>query len=465
LSPVRPLAVGADLGSTTIKVGILDEHGRLTRVESEPAPPLAGAGHLREGDAEAYAAAAEGLLRSVARGVPPGTPLGLATQRSSFTLWDRRDGLPRFPLVSWQDRRAAAWCDRHRTLEPEVVRRTGLALSAHYVGPKLAAMQEEDPTFRAALHDGDHALGTLETYLAWRWSGGGRHESDLTVAARTAMLDLTTGDWSTELLERFGVPATVLPSVVSTEREAIPFDDALRLTATLSDQAAAALAVFDPRCTSALVNLGTGAFVLRPTDDAALRRPGYLLAPILAIGQDAARYALEGTVNGAGPAVDSCGPAPTDLSEDDPTPEGYAVPDRAGLGSPYWRPEIGLTLSSGAEELPAQDRRRIVLEGLLFRVRQILEELCEDGLPERIVLAGGLLRDPAVAPGLAALLARPVEVLLEPESGLVGASRLAAGLDPYAASTTENVEPGPRGHYLPEKFGSWLSWLEQLLSR
>ena len=106
-----------------------------------------------------------------------------------------------------------------------------------------------------------------------------------------------------------------------------------------------------------------------------------------------------------------------------------------------------------------------MLEGLLFRVRQILEGLCENELPERIVLAGGLLRDPAVAPGLAALLGRPVEVLLERESGLLGASRLAAGLDPYAASTTETVEPGRCGRYLPEKFGSWLDWLEQLLSR
>jgi glycerol kinase len=465
LSPARPRAVGADLGSTAIKAGILDEHGRLIHVESVAAPPLVGTGNVREGDAEAYAAAVAGLLRSVSGRVPRGTPLGLATQRSSFTLWDRLDGRPRFPLISWQDRRAASWCDRHRGLEPEVLRRTGLALSAHYVGPKLAAMQEEDPTFRLALHDGAHVLGTLETYLLWQWSAGRRHESDVTVAARTAMLDLAAGDWSSDLLERFGVPAMLLPSVVSTAREAIPLDNGLCLTATLSDQAAAALAVFDPCCSSALVNLGTGAFVLRPVDDTGIRRPGYLLAPILATGQGSVRYALEGTVNGAGPAVDGCGPGPTDLAEIDPTPEGYAIPDRAGLGSPYWRPEIGLTLSSGAEELPAEDRRRIVLEGLLFRVRQILEDLCEDGLPERIVLAGGLLRDPAVAPGLAALLGRPVEVLLERESGLLGASRLAAGLDPHAASTTAIVEPGRCGRYLPEKFGDWLDWLEQLLSR
>ena len=463
MSEERPLAVGADLGSTTIKAGVLDARGRLGRVESVAAPPLRGTEGVREGDAEAYALAVAGLLRSVAAAVPRGTPLGLATQRSSFTLWDRRDGRPRFPLVSWQDRRAADWCDRHRDLEPEVVRRTGLLLSAHYVGPKLAAMQEADGAFRAALHDGQSALGTLETFLVWRWSGASRHETDATVAARTALLDIAGEDWCPELLERFGVPRAVLPRVERTARAALALEEGLLLTATLSDQAAAALAVFDPARPGALVNLGTGAFVLCPVDRPDVRKPGYLLAPILSLGPPGGRSALEGTVNGAGPAVDECAPPPTELPETDPAPAGFAVPDRAGLGAPFWRPEIGLTLSPAAQRLSPAGRRRVVLEGVLFRVRQILEDLGDGTTPARVVVAGGLIRDPAVGPALAALLERPVELLLEPESGLLGAARVAAGLDPFAGSPTRTVAAGPRGRYLPAKFTAWRAWLANLL--
>jgi glycerol kinase len=460
----RPVAVGVDLGSTAIKAGVLDDRGSLKDVRSVAAPPLRGEGNVREGDADAYTSAARDLLRSVAERVPSGTPLGVATQRSTFTLWDRHAGRSWFPMVSWQDRRAAGWCDRHRAIEPEIVGRTGLPLSAHYAGPKLAAMRETDEEFAAALRSGRFAFGTLETLLIWQWSAGRRHETDVTVAARTLMLDLERGDWSPRLLGRFGVPAAVLPAVVPSTGRHLALEEGLELQATLSDQAAAALAVFDPARRSALVNLGTGAFVLVPTDRSDIRKPGYLLAPVLAGADGERRYALEGTVNGAGPAVDTFGPGPTEIGETDPSPDAFAVPDRSGLGSPYWRPDVGLTLSTAAERLDDRARRRVVLEGVLFRTRQILEDLCDGVLPDRIVVAGGLLRDPAVGPGLAALLARPVELLLERESGLLGASRLAAGVAPYAASPTEPVEPAAQGSYLPAKFTAWRQWLDDLLA-
>jgi glycerol kinase len=464
MSAPRPIAVGIDLGSTAIKAGVLDARGGLQDVRSVAAPPLRGEGSVREGDAEAYTSAARDLLQSIAEGLPAGTPLGVATQRSTFTLWDRHDGRPWFPMVSWQDRRAAGWCDRHRAIEPEIVRRTGLPLSAHYAGPKLAELRETDEEFAAALRSGRFAFGTLETLLIWQWSAGRCHETDVTVAARTLMLDLERDDWSPQLLGQFGVPAAVLPAVVPTTGRHLSLDEGLELRATLSDQAAAALAVFDPVRRSALVNLGTGAFVLCPTDRSDHRKPGYLLAPVLAGPDGERRYALEGTVNGAGPAVDTFGPGPTELGASDPSPEGFAVPDRSGLGSPYWRPDVGLTLSPAAERLGDRDRRRVVLEGVLFRTRQILDDLCEGVLPERIVVAGGLLRDPAVGPGLAALLGRPVELLRERESGLLGASRLAAGLAPHADSPTEPVEPAAQGSYLPGKFTMWQQWLDDLLA-
>jgi len=464
VSASSPVAVGLDLGTTTLKAGILDERGRLAGVRSVAAPAVTETGDRLEGDAAAYAAAATGLLHEVARYVPRGTPLGMATQRSTFTLWDRRDGTPRFPMISWQDRRAAGWCDRHRALEAEIVRRTGLLLSAHYAGPKLAAMREADEAFATALHSGRFAFGTLDSFLIWRWSAGGRHQTDLTMAARTLLVDLARDDWSPDLLARFGVPASVLPAIVPSTGTRLTADAGLELGATLSDQAAAALAVFDPARPTALVNLGTGAFVLCPADRFDPARKGYLIAPVLAGADGERRYAREGTVNGAGPAVDRFAPGPTELPEADPCPEGFAVPDRSGLGSPFWRPDVGLTLSPAAERLPGPARRRVVLEGLLFRVRQILEDLAGEAPPQRIVVAGGLTLDPAVGDGLAALLERPVDLLLERESGLLGASRLAAGLEPFAASPTEAVEPGAHGAYLPRKFAAWKRWLGDTLA-
>ena len=74
-------------------------------------------------------------------------------------------------------------------------------------------MREEDAHFADALRSGHFAFGTLETFLIWRWSAGRRHETDVTVAARTLMLDLEAGDWSPRRIAGFGVPAGVLPAV------------------------------------------------------------------------------------------------------------------------------------------------------------------------------------------------------------------------------------------------------------
>ena len=104
-----------------------------------------------------------------------------------------------------------------------------------------------------------------------------------------------------------------------------------------------------------------------------------------------------------------------------------------------------------------------MLEGLLFRIRQILNDLTADIPPHRILLSGGVTGDPLLAEGLAALIGREVEVLKESEAGLIGAARLAAGMEPYADPLTTVVQPGSPGAYLSEKYESWSAWLRELL--
>jgi len=440
------LSAALDLGSTLIKAALLNEQGEIMEPLSRPAPPLRGSGNIRECDAEAYVALAEELLDELAHRCRAGTPVGIASQRSTFLLWERSSGAPLTPMISWQDRRAAKWIAAHAANEPEIIRRTGLVLSAHYAGPKLAVTPERKR---------DALFGTLESYLLWRRSAERVHETDLTMAARTAMLDLGRGNWSPELLELFDLPPSCLPSVESTAGRSIPLVNGLRVTATVADQAAGALALIPEDDDRVVVTLGTGAFVLQPVSDPDKRVASYLTAPILGPG----RYVLEGSINGAGNAVDRFGRQSTALPESDPAPHAFCLPDAAGLGAPYWRADIGFTLSREAEMLDLVECRRVVLEGILFRVRQVLDDLSSGGPPRRILLSGGLTREPFIGAGLAALLGRSVELLESGEGALLGAARLAAGLEPYSAPETEVVEPGAGGAYLAEKYGRWREWL------
>ena len=362
------------------------------------------------------------------------------------------------PLISWQDRRASDWCARHPHLQALLVQRAGLRLSAHYAGPKLASLLERRPDWRAGLASGELLFGTLDAWLVWVLSGQRAHLTDLSMAARTGMLALDTGDWCDQLLRAFGVPRACLPDIVTSSGQALPLDGLGVLNASVADQSAGALALMGDSG-SALVNFGTGAFVLRAGVPGGRRIPGYLTAALLGNGRQ--QFALEGTINGGGPALDACADPPTGLPEADPCIDGFAVPDRAGLGSPHWRPGLGPILSPAADRLDGPSRRRIMLEGLLFRVREILDDLgAADG---RILLSGGLVRDPALARGLAALLERQVEVLADVEAGLIGAARLAAGLSPRAQVDTRLVLPSAAGAYLADKYPRWRAWLGDAL--
>jgi glycerol kinase len=457
------LAVALDVGSTSIKAARLTADGRLAGLRAVPSPQLTRTGRRCVGDALAYYHAGELLLREVAADLPAGTPLGLTAQRSTFLLWDRSSGRPVTPLISWQDRRAEEWCERHAGARGEIARRCGLVLSPHYIGPKLAVLQEEDAALRPSLRHGAILFGTLETYLAWRWSDGRVHATDASMAARSSLLDLQAEGWSPALLELFGMPPEALPAIQPTCGRNEPLAVGLTLTASVADQAAGALALLGGAPRHAVVNAGTGAFVLRAAGGADERRPGYLTGPLRGLPTGFDRFVHEGTINGPGAARLRRAARPTEMPEADPAPDAFCLPDAAGVGSPHWRADVGFTLSRGACGLDPEKRRRVILEGVLFRSREILDQLFAGDAPSRLILAGGLSRAPACATGLAALLGREVETVTEPEQTLLGAARLAAGIDPQDTPATTPHAAGREGAYLVEKYGRWRVWMEEVL--
>ncbi len=459
-----PLAVALDLGTTTIKSALLGPDETLEPGPSAPAPPLSGTGPIREGSVEDYLAAADAILAAALKGRPADLPVGIASQRSTFAVWERATGRPVTPLISWQDRRAAGWCRRNAAACAALAPATGLVLTGHHAGPKLAALQEADAGLRDGLRSGRLAWGTLETLLLWCWSGGTLHETDPTMAGRTGLLARDGSGWCRESLDLFGVPQSALPALRPTDGADCRRPGGGRITATLGDQPAAALAVLGEAGGEALVSLGTGGFVLRRDRGEPPRRAGYLHGPLLAPAAGEVWQAVEGTINGCGPALGALGPGPTLLPGEDPAPQAFALPDATGLGAPHWREELGTVLSPAAERLDGPARRRAILEGLLFRITEILHDLFPATPPKRVLLAGGLSREPAVAAGLAALLGRPVEVLAGHEGTLLGAARLAAGLPPAAAPATVRVAPGETGAYLPGKLPRWRAWLAALLA-
>lgn len=300
-------AIALDLGTTAVKAGLLDGQGILTNIVTQPAPVISASGGRYESDALAYALVADRVLGECLSCAGNAPPLGLCSQRSSFLVWARASGLPVSPLVSWQDNRGAASCDALRDSEGLIRALTGLRLAPYYFAPKLRVVLQEHPGWRDRLASGEWLAGTLDSFLIWRWTGGKRHVTDASMAARTLLMDVRRGQWSPVLCELFGVPVSILPEIMPsaglgldirltagsgrpdftnyqgdaslssgfglgkseaarqpfTAGVARPVDAALVLEASMGDQSAALIASVGCGGSDVLVNLGTGGFALR----------------------------------------------------------------------------------------------------------------------------------------------------------------------------------------------------------
>ena len=178
------------------------------------------------------------------------------------------------------------------------------------------------------------------------------------------------------------------------------------------------------------------------------------------------RFALEGTVNGAGGSVARFASPPTTLTGSDLAPDAFALPDEAGVGSPHWRPDVSFTLSEAADRLDAAGKRRTVAEGIVFRVCEILEGFRLAAAPAAVHMSGGLSRDPFFAAALAACLNRTVDLFEEGEQTLRGAAWLAAGRPAELLMRTRvrRVAPAVEHGWLRDKYSRWKRWIAQVLA-
>lgn len=456
-------AIALDLGTTSIKAGLLSVDGTLTGVVARAAPGVAADGGRYESDALAYAAAAEAVLAECLVQTTARPPLGLCSQRSSFLIWERASGRPVTPLISWQDGRGAESCEALRGREGAIRDLAGLPLAPYYLAPKLRVLLRAYPSWRERLVSGEWLLGTLDTFLIWRWTGGRHHLTDASMAARTLLMDIYSQQWSPVLCELFDVPRRVLPEIRPSAGWALQLDNGLILQASMADQSAALVASIAVDQPEALVNLGTGGFVICYLPQGRNIPDGYLRALVWQDGAGRAHFASEGTLNSiaaalAPYAVDAC--RVEDLVQDDI----FCLAEPSGLGAPYFRGDLGLSFSAPVDRLPAQRVAALLLEGIIFRVARILEDLHREFGIERVYLSGGLSGLPCLQQGIAGCVPFAVTYRLsQADASLAGAAQLAAGVPLADGRRAEKVDISQRVPGLPEKYARWKVWLDGLL--
>jgi glycerol kinase len=436
-----------DQGTTSSRAIVFDQRGAVRTVAQKEFRQIFPKPGWVEHDAEeiwrSQLACARAALRQA--WVRPGrvSAIGIANQRETALLWDRRTGRPAHHAIVWQDRRTAPDCERLKRegLAETVRMKTGLVIDPYFSATKIAWMLDNVPGLRARADAGQIAFGTVDTWLAWKLSGGRLHVTDPSNASRTLLYDIHRGDWDEELLAIFRVPRPLLPEVKPSSRiygaaaKALLGGD-IPIAGIAGDQQAA---LFGQACHEAGMaknTYGTGCFLLLNTGGEAIASKNGLLTTCAAQA-GARQFALEGSVFIGGAVVQWLRDGLKLIRKSVDVEKLAAsvrdsggvivVPAFAGLGAPHWDPYargtiVGLTRGSNAGHIA-----RAALESIAFQSAELLEAMRKDSgvEPKELRVDGGAAANDMLMQFQADVLGVPVVRPKVLETTALGAAYLA----------------------------------------
>lgn len=379
--------------------------------------------------------------------------IGIANQRETTLIWDRKSGRCVHNAIVWQDRRTAPLCEtlKAQGAEQIVQDKTGLRLDPYFSATKIAWILDNVDGARAKADKGELAFGTIDSFVLWRLSGGRVHATDATNASRTLLFNIHTQEWDDELLALFNVPPSLLAEVHDCASDFGHTDSdvlggEVAVLGMAGDQQAALIgqAGFDEGTTKS--TYGTGCFVLSNTGENALQSRNKLLTTIASRLGGKVTYGLEGSVFVAGSAIqwlrdslciiDSAAETEAVAIATGVVDDVHVVPAFAGLGAPYWDPHaraaiLGLTRGSTRNEIIAA-----TLQAVAYQTRDLIDAMSDDGIsPSVIRVDGGMAMNNWFLQFLADILGIPVERPTNTESTVLGAAYLAALQSGIIAST------------------------------
>ena len=456
--PHAPLVLAIDQGTHATRAAVFDATGEIRAQALRAVAIHTPRDGWVEQDPAELVASVRAVLAAIAAqlgvdGVEAVVSAGLATQRASIVCWDRTSGEALTPLLSWQDTRAADWLARFEPHAREIGERTGLRLSPHYGASKLRWCLDHVPAVRAACQQTRLVAGPWVSYLLHQLLENHPTVCDPGNGSRTLLWNLRRRRWDPMLLALFGIPKAILPVATASRGEFGQLrlgNRRVPMTWVMGDQPAALFAQGPPAADTLYVNLGTGAFLLRPVPATApTDTPSNLLLTTVCADAQAITLALEGTVNGAGRALRDFAIAygvtdveqrlPRWLREIDAPP--LFLNGVGGLGSPLWRPAFPSQFSGDGS---VAAHAVAVIESIVFLLRLNLDAMrsMQPEIPARILASGGLSHLDGLCQRLADLCETPVWRTTDHEAS-------ARGLAYLQQTSTADWRPQPTTLFQP----------------
>ncbi len=321
--------------------------------------------------------------------------IGIANQRETTVVWDKKTGEPIYKAIVWQDTRTQKYCSEIKSgaYSNFIYNKTGLYVDSYFSATKIKWILDKYDKNRERSKKGELLFGTIDTWLLWKLSEGKFHYTDYTNASRTMLFDIKEKKWSSELLNYFDIPKELLPEVRATSEiygyTSKTFSECeIPIASMVGDQQSA---LFGQQCTKTGMvknTYGTGCFMLMNTGDKIAHSKHGLLTTIAWHKNGKTTYALEGSVFVAGAVIqwlrDEMGlikdAAESELMANKVKDNNgvYFVPAFTGLGAPYWEGSAqgaitGLTRDSNKNHIV-----RAALESMAFQTKDVLNAMIVD---------------------------------------------------------------------------------------
>ena len=487
-----------DQGTTSTRAMLFDADMKIAGVAQEEFtqhfPASGWVEHAPEDLWDTTLRTCKAVLAKVGIAASDVTAIGITNQRETTLVWDRATGKPAHKAIVWQDRRTADTCRAlkeagHEALVTDV---TGLLLDPYFSSTKIKWILDQDATLRDRARAGELAFGTVDSWVIWNLTGGKRHVTDATNAARTMLYDIHKGKWSSRICNLLDIPMEMLPEVLDCAAD-FGVTDASVLGAEVpilgvaGDQQAATIgqACFEPGMMKS--TYGTGCFALMNTGGMAVKSHNRLLTTVAYQLDGKTTYALEGAIFIAGAVVqwlrdglgiiENASETQALAEQADPAQDLVLVPAFVGLGAPYWAPDcrgavFGLTRGSGPAEFA-----RAALESVGYQTRDLMEAMKGD-MGERaqsgvLRVDGGMTASDWTMQFLSDIIGAPVdrpEVLESTATGAAWLAGMRAGVYPgmvdFAKSWARDrqFEPAMEDATRDAKYAGWKKAVDATLS-
>lgn len=357
---------------------------------------------------------------------------GISNQRETALAWDAQTQKPVYNAIVWQCARGAEICRRLDTGDfgQRVKRSTGLRLSPYFSAAKLAWILENVEGAREKVKTGNLCMGTVDSWLIFKLTGGKSFQTDFSNASRTQLFNINSLQWDAELCEAFGIPRKCLAEVQNsnhcfgeTDFEGV-LPHPVPILGVLGDSHGA---LFGQGCLHpgmVKATYGTGSSVMLNIGD----RPVFSddVVTSLAWGMDGkVDYVLEGNINYTGAVItwlqkdlqliSSAREVQALAERARPEDRTYLVPAFSGLGAPYWNSDAAALLTGMTRTTGKAEIARAAEDCIAYQIADIVEcmraqsgveisELRADGGPTQdgylMQFQSDILRLPVMVPDL-----------------------------------------------------------------